>query len=145
METIEQLSCLLLSYDCGISYKPTKTEVSPSEFFASLTTKFIHTIPPITSLVPADEAAVVRGLSANRSTFILVPGRKFDATGTRHGKGAGWYDRFLATVPREWLRIGLCYTDQFSDEPLKRESWDEPMDFICVINRESKKCRILST
>lgn len=62
-----------------------------------------------------------------------MPGRAFDASGTRHGQGGGWYDRFLAEVPKEWLRIGFCYERQFSEEPLKREAWDQAMDAVVVV------------
>ncbi len=67
---------------------------------------------------------------------ILVPGTAFDALGTRHGRGGGWYDKFLSKVPRTWLRIGLSTRAQFKVSPLVRAPWDEPMDAIYVLEED---------
>ena len=128
---------LLLSYTSGISYKPTKTEVSPSELFPEISSKIVYTIQPIATLSPAEEVRSAQEKVGTSPTFIFIPGTRFDATGTRHGKSAGWYDRFLSLAPKEWLRVGLCHSLQFYQEPLVRQSWDEPMDFVCVVNEES--------
>jgi 5-formyltetrahydrofolate cyclo-ligase len=135
----------LAKYDVGIGYNPTSMEVSPFEFLPTLSTKVVYTIQPVASLVPAEVAQKAREFVANSSAFILVPGRRFDATGTRHGKGAGWYDRFLSIVPKEWFRIGFCYDDQFSEEPLVRQAWDQPMDVVYVVNKTSNEMRIYWT
>jgi hypothetical protein len=63
---------------------------------------------------------------------ILVPGRLFDAHGTRHGRGGGWYDRFLSATPSRWLRIGITAPSQFSTSPLARQPCDMPMDWVAV-------------
>lgn len=68
----------------------------------------------------------------DKQVAILIPGTHFDVSGTRHGRGGGWYDRFLARVPRTWLRIGVAYQTQISDTPLTRESWDKPMDWLLI-------------
>ncbi len=75
---------------------------------------------------------------------ILIPGRLFDITGTRHGRGGGWYDRFLAAVPREWFRVGFCYESQFSAAPLLREAWDQPMDAVCVVGEDGLRVLVPS-
>ena len=67
---------------------------------------------------------------------ILVPGTAFDALGTRHGRGGGWYDKFLSCVPRTWLRVGLCTRGQFQESPLVREQWDEPMGMVFVLEQD---------
>lgn len=69
----------------------------------------------------------------DRKTIILLPGRRFDARGTRHGQGGGWYDRILSSVPKEWTRIGFCFERQFSKDPLPREAWDQAMDLVVVV------------
>lgn len=40
-------------------------------------------------------------------TAVVVPGLAFDASGHRLGRGAGVYDRFLATLPPETLKLGV--------------------------------------
>ena len=95
----------------------------------------LYEIQPRASLDPTKEVARATEIAQKRMVAILVPGRRFDTTGTRHGKGAGWYDRFLEQVPPSWTRIGFCFDDQFSKEPLARQPWDEPMDYVVVVPR----------
>ncbi|MBP6868700.1 MAG: hypothetical protein KBC16_01175 [Candidatus Pacebacteria bacterium] len=70
---------------------------------------------------------------------IFLPGRKFDALGTRHGQGGGWYDRYLARVPSNWLRVGLCTSERFSTEALTRLPHDQPVDIVGVYIQEHKE------
>ena len=129
----ESFKEVISTYQCGISYKPTNLEPDPLLVFPELSDKIVHTILPIKSLDISTQVQTSLEACGTNKTFILVPGREFDKTGTRHGKGAGWYDRFLSAVPQEWLRIGICYESQMSHSPLVRESWDEPMDYVCVV------------
>lgn len=127
------LDKLLEHIDLIVTYVPVRSEVDFSTILPSLEGKDTYEIKPDAALDPFTEARRALSVAHGRSTAILVPGRRFDATGTRHGKGAGWYDRFLATVPSSWIRIGFCTDEQFSSEPLVRESWDEPMDYLVVV------------
>lgn len=47
--------------------------------------------------------------------LILVPGLGFDRAGNRLGRGAGFYDRFLTTLPHSVLRIGIGFEIQVRD------------------------------
>lgn len=140
-EHVAALATLLSSYQAFITYRPLRTEAA---FDVSLLPKgaLVYEIPPRAGIDPLAEAASVRAFVKEKETALLIPGRSFDASGTRHGQGGGWYDRFLAQVPREWLRIGFCFTEQFSPTPLIRQSWDQAMDYVVVVNRERADIRI---
>jgi 5-formyltetrahydrofolate cyclo-ligase len=80
-----------------------------------------------------------RALFYNESTIILIPGQRFDIYGTRHGRGGGWYDRFLSAVPKEWVRIGFINNNKLFMSPLPRQEWDELVDWVIVKNKTSWK------
>ena len=61
--------------------------------------------------------------------IIFVPGLAFAAEGQRLGRGRGFYDRLLAALPPEILRIGVCFPEQIvSDIP--QEPHDEQVDVV---------------
>lgn len=70
-------------------------------------------------------------------TYVLVPGKTFDIYGTRHGRGGGWYDRFLSRIPTDWVRIGVAHASQISKTPILKNSWDESVDWIIIKNEDS--------
>lgn len=87
--------------------------------------------------LPADKhadafayAEEMTGRFKGKIVAIFVPGRLFDCGGTRHGRGGGWYDRFLSRVPKDWVRIGVADATHVSRETIHRQTWDEPMDWI---------------
>ncbi len=60
---------------------------------------------------------------------VLVPGLGFSPDGARIGYGGGYYDRFLATLREDALRIGVCYECQVRDR-LPTEQHDVPMTHL---------------
>lgn len=60
--------------------------------------------------------------------YCLIPGVAFDKFGNRMGRGKGYYDRALARY--NGLKIGVCYSVQYTEEELPTETHDLKMDYI---------------
>ena len=58
---------------------------------------------------------------------VLVPGLAFTRRGLRLGRGAGFFDRFLAST--EAKRIGVCFSCQIAPW-LPIDEWDMRMDAV---------------
>ncbi len=61
--------------------------------------------------------------------LILVPGVAFDSSGGRVGFGKGYYDRLLARVRADAVRIGLAFACQMFDA-VPVDSHDMRLDFV---------------
>jgi 5-formyltetrahydrofolate cyclo-ligase len=48
--------------------------------------------------------------------LVIVPGVAFDERGNRLGRGKGYYDRFLKTLPEDTPSIGLAFDFQIVDD-----------------------------
>lgn len=66
---------------------------------------------------------------ASQAEVIFVPGLAFTRDGHRLGRGRGFYDRTLATLPRTVLRVGLCFAPQIFDS-LPVEDHDQKVDLV---------------
>lgn len=60
---------------------------------------------------------------------VLVPGMAFDKAGHRLGRGKGYYDRFLATLPEKAMKIAVCLPYQIV-EHVPSEEHDIIMDYV---------------
>jgi 5-formyltetrahydrofolate cyclo-ligase len=69
------------------------------------------------------------GPSLDQFDLIVVPGLAFTAEGSRLGRGAGFYDRFLSTIPGATVKIGVCFEFQRLSE-IPHESHDAKMDAV---------------
>ena len=65
---------------------------------------------------------------------IIVPLLAFDKKGFRVGYGKAYYDRFIASLDREILKIGLSYFQPI-DKITDINSWDIPLDH-CITPTE---------
>lgn len=64
---------------------------------------------------------------------ILLPGSVFDERGGRFGYGGGYYDRFLAKVPKA-ARIGLAFDLQVIEKATLQQH-DEILDLVVTESR----------
>lgn len=60
---------------------------------------------------------------------IAVPGLAFTKSGHRLGRGGGYYDRYLASLPTSTMRIGVCFALQIV-ATLPIEPHDQPMHAV---------------
>lgn len=81
---------------------------------------------PFGPLEPAPDTKVV---SESLLDVILVPGLTFDEQGTRLGYGMGFYDRTLAKLRPDAVRIGVTL-DALVVPTLPSEDHDERMDAL---------------
>ena len=80
-----------------------------------------------------------RRLEVSLIDVFVVPGLLFDTHGTRLGRGSGYYDRLLALVRTDALRIGICYADRVRDA-LPSAPHDVPVHLL-VTDRDVLRCR----
>lgn len=117
--------------NAGIVYSPLPGEVDPFRIPPLALVNFKTFAVPKSALIsPAECAQRVVNFAGERLAFVVVPGRLFDSKGTRQGRGRGWYDRFLANLPCDWLRVGVAAAGCFSQKIIPRQEWDEVMDWI---------------
>lgn len=79
-------------------------------------------------LEPAREEEKI--LSPGAFDLIVVPGIAFDKSGNRLGRGAGYYDRFLAGLPANTVKVGLAFDFQVIDDVPVVPGLDIRLDFV---------------
>jgi len=65
--------------------------------------------------------------------LVMVPGVAFTDAGDRLGRGAGFYDRYLASCPA--TRLGVCFREQIVDS-MQAEHHDVPMETLVTDGRD---------
>lgn len=131
MEGKQKLVEVLQNIPGSVGYVPMSDEPDYTEFLKENKIALPSLFVPATKDVDPSKLAAEFTLQYPKGAAIFVPGRGFDTSGTRHGRGAGWYDRFLAEVPSEWVRIGVL-RPELLHEKLQRESWDQPVHFLLI-------------
>lgn len=116
-----------------VQYEPIGDEPDSDEYLKRLNIAVpTYRTRPNTTETPEQAFSNALQLIGSGKGAIFLPGREFDTTGTRHGRGGGWYDRFLSMAPRTWLKVGVARGEHLSHEKLERKPWDEPVDFLLV-------------
>ncbi len=80
------------------------------------------------------EPASCRLVAPDAFDLVLVPGLAFDLNGGRLGRGAGFYDRFLATLPSKTRLVGVALDEQIIDQA-PRDAFDLPVDALATPSR----------
>ncbi len=73
-------------------------------------------------------------ISDEKIQLILVPGVGFDVRKNRIGYGGGYYDRFIAKLSLEVLKVALAFDFQVLDE-IPSDKLDAKMDIIITEKR----------
>jgi 5-formyltetrahydrofolate cyclo-ligase len=120
-----------------ITYTPLEGEVNYADFIT--VPEDHYAISARADIDPWQEAEKAKYAAKGRSVWVLMPCTKVDSTGTRTGRGGGWYDQFLSVVPQEWLRVCFCFMDQYTTESLERKAWDQLVDRIGVVDRSTNQ------
>lgn len=130
---MEELEKLVSKCEASILYKPQKNEIDVHDNSFPLKMRANNLVlPNAKNSDPLMWADKCTDEFKNLNAYILIPGKQFDVRGTRHGKGGGWYDRFLSRIPPVWLRIGIADKSQVSMAELLKQEWDEPVDWLIV-------------
>ncbi|MES2796027.1 MAG: 5-formyltetrahydrofolate cyclo-ligase [Bacteroidota bacterium] len=66
--------------------------------------------------------------------IVIIPLLSIDQLGNRIGYGGGFYDRFLANIRPDCLKIGLSFFDPI-DTIIEPSKTDIPMDFCITPNK----------
>lgn len=69
-----------------------------------------------------------RDLKSSDFDLVFVPGLAFDETGGRLGRGAGYFDRYLAKL-KKTIKVGLAYKEQ-TVKKVPLEKHDVRLDFL---------------
>jgi len=73
--------------------------------------------------------ATCPSVDPREASLIFVPGLAFTNEGLRLGRGRGFYDRLLASLPPDILRVGVCFRDQIMAD-IPQEPHDEQVDIV---------------
>ncbi len=126
---------MISKHDALIGYVSFGDEPDPYKIFQLKSLTKLSVVPKDSHTDPFVMADMFTKIYDNKNVCVLVPGTRFDIFGNRKGRGGGWYDRFLATIPKEWTRIGIIDESRLSPKRLNINSWDEPMDWIFSVGR----------
>jgi 5-formyltetrahydrofolate cyclo-ligase len=84
-------------------------------------------------LQPTADAPKITDLS---SALLLIPGRAFDRSGHRLGRGGGYYDRFLADAEPGGVTVGVGYALQLRSH-IPIDDLDRPVQIVIT---DSETC-----
>ncbi len=91
--------------------------------------KDFNELEPKTFEILEPKEPYTREFNTDKLDLVIVPGIAFDKKGHRIGYGYGYYDRFLKTIRKDAVKIGLAFDFQLI-EKIPEEEHDVPMDIV---------------
>lgn len=139
-DDIAKLNTAFAESGAIIGYLPIAGEPAYDEYLAENGLQpASYVVPPSRNPDPFEAARELSETYAGKRVVLLLPGTAFDGRGTRKGRGGGWYDRLLSAIPEEWVRVGVLPPEALHEEPLVRQSWDEPVDFLLILGGKAPR------
>lgn len=128
---------MLATTNFVITYKALSDEIefSQTPCFEIIKNKPTFSVPQTHEVAPNNVAKQIldefkHQKSDMDNVLIFLPGKQFDLYGTRNGRGFGWYDKLLSSLPIKWVRIGIAKNEQLSLRRIERQKWDQPIDWL---------------
>ena len=91
----------------------------------------LHELTPGAFGVREPRADLPCAIAPDSLDLVLIPGVAFTRSGERLGRGGGFYDRLLASLPAGVCKIGICFDSQILAE-LPVEPHDQRVDFLAT-------------
>jgi len=91
--------------------------------------KSFNELKPKTFGILEPREMYIREFNPDMLDLVIVPGIAFDKKGHRIGYGYGYYDRFLKTIKKKAVKIGLAFDFQLI-ESIPEEEHDVPMNIV---------------
>ena len=85
------------------------------------------------------EPKTQRPIMTSELDLVIVPGVAFDKTGSRIGRGKGFYDSLLRKTSTKVPLVGLCFEENL-EKNIQCESHDVKMDIV-VTEEQVIRCK----
>ncbi len=122
-------SVIQTALDAGVCVCLPLTVTKPPTLIAYAVTNLTTDLQSGYQNIPEPNPEICQEVDPASLDVVIVPGSVFDKRGGRMGYGGGYYDRFLANLAPQAIRIGVCFDLQVEEE-IPLEPHDQLLDFI---------------
>lgn len=122
------------------TYFPYSSEPDVSRFTDQLVERGVSVVAPNLDFDGLSEVPPFLPLRGSRSgpiDVVILPALALDASGTRLGRGKGWYDRAMEAIESQQdqvpLLVGVCFADEFHKSgQIPFTSHDRKVDYVAT-------------